>query len=181
MTDHKRVYPTQCTTSRRPEYRTGEPEFYRCGLCGAVEVKYPPLSGQAEGTFRPGTCCGRPLERLEPCGDEALWAEHRLDYCIFGGFAHNAVRVEVDGGLHPMRAGHRIEWLYLRTFQGGQMKYLPQRGPAAAVFAMAEEDAFVFCDREVCRMGWEHCLFQCKRDHMAYAYCDQHGLFRLRF
>lgn len=179
MAEHKRVYPTQCMTSRRPEYRTGEPEFYRCGVCGAVEVKYRSFTTQGEA--RPGTCCGRALVRLESCADEVLAAEHRLDYCIFGGFAHNAVRVEVSGGLHPMGEDHRIEWIYLRTFQGGQMKYLPPRGPSAALFAMAEEDAFVFCDREVCRMGWERCLFQCKRDHIAYAYCSRHGLFRLRF
>lgn len=115
------------------------------------------------------------------CDSGTLSQEHQLDYTVFGGFQHNTIRVAVGEGTHPMNAGHHIEWIYLYTYQGGQMKYLPLKGPSSALFSLAEEDAYVYCDRPVCRMGWEHCQFQCKRGHIAYAYCNEHGLYRLAF
>ena len=181
MNEHKRVYPTGCMTSRRPPYRTEEPEFYRCPVCGAVSVCCRPAGAPQGEAAEPGRCCGRPMERLLPQDGSTEGDEHRLEYCIFGGFSHNTIRIEVDRGCHPMTQDHHIEWIYLRTYQGGQMKYLPRPGEAAVLFSMASEDAYSFCDREVCRMGWEHCLFQCKRGHIAYAYCSQHGLYRLMF
>lgn len=179
MDSHKRVYSTACMVSHRPEYRTEAPAFFRCPVCGAVTVVSRPAGGAAPGPEDGGRCCGQPMVLLKlGQGQEDA---HRLDYCVFGGFAHNTIRVEVDGGYHPMTQDHHIQWIYLRTYQGGQLKYLPRPGESAALFSMAGEDAYSFCDREVCRMGWEHCLFQCKRGHVAYAYCNQHGLFRLAF
>lgn len=191
----RRVYSTACMMSHSPGYRTEEPEFYRCKVCGTVQVRICPAgvlrqsreepedSRENKDVFleNPGTCCGKKLEKLVPCGDEEICKEHAVKYCIFGGFEHNTIRVEVDEGHHPMSGEHRIEWLYLRVFQGGQMKYLGAKGEAAVLFSMANEDAYAFCGREVCRMGWEHCLFQCKRGHVAYVYCSAHGLFRYEF
>ena len=179
--EHRRVYPTDCTSSRRPLYQTEEPVFCRCPVCGMVQVRNRPVGALAVGAEEMGQCCGRRLERLVPQEAGTGGADHEMQFCVFGGSSHNVIRIEVDGGRHPMTEDHRIEWIYLRTFQGGQMKYLPLRSGAATLFSMANEDAFVFCDREVCRMGWEHCLFQCKRGHAAYAYCSQHGLYQLTF
>lgn len=175
----KRVYSTECMMSRLPPYRTGEPEFFRCSVCGMVQVRLRLVSSASTAAGEAGGCCGQALEQLPVCGDEAVAAEHRLDFCVFGGPAHNSIRIELAEGAHPMEEDHRIEWIFLRTFQGGQMKYLPQKKASAAIFSMAEEDAFMFCGRDVCRMGWEHCAFQCKRGHIAYAYCSRHGLFKL--
>ena len=180
MGEHRRPYPTECMSSRRPPYRTEAPIFYRCSICGGVHVCFRPVGIQPEGLDEAGCCCGHPLTRLIPQELEPD-SEHTMKFCIFGGFSHNAVRVEVGDGRHPMTEGHHIEWIFLHSFQGGQMKYLPLRGESAALFAMANEDAFVFCDRDVCRMGWEHCLFQCKRGHTAYAYCSRDGLYHLKF
>ena len=164
--------------SRRPAYRTEDSDFYRCAICGSVIIKNRPTGVKTCSYEEAGVCCGHRLTRLEArVPDEA----HAMRFCIFGGFEHNTIRVEVQEGWHPMTSEHSIEWMYLRTFQGGQLKYLPQRGESAALFAMAGEDAFAFCDREVCRMGWEHCAFQCKQGHIAYAYCSQHGLYKLQF
>ena len=181
MKEQRRAYPTACTVSRRPPYRTEEPRFYRCSTCGMVQVRYQAAGAQSAGEEEPGRCCGKALTREIPRRDERCLAEHEMRFSIFGGSEHNAVRVEVAAGLHPMTEEHHIEWIFLHTFQGGQMKYIPRYGRSVATFCMADEDAFVFCDREVCRMGWEHCLFQCKRGHRAYAYCSQHGLFQLTF
>lgn len=177
----RRVYSTACMMSHSPGYRTEEPEFYRCKICKTVQVRLRPAGVSGQAGENPGTCCKEPLEKLVPCTEQALCEAHPVRYCIFGGFEHNTIRVEVAEGYHPMGADHRIEWIYLRTFQGGQMKYLGTKGEAAALFSMANEDAYAFCGREVCRMGWEHCLFQCKRGHVAYAYCSEHGLFRYEF
>lgn len=130
-----------------------------------------------------GTCCSHPLTKLLPCREEEKIKEHLLQYCIFGGPEHNTIRVEVADGGHPMTEEHRIEWMFLYSYQGGQMKYLPpgRKAKAAAMFSLAEEDAYAFCGREICRMGWEPCHFQCKRGHVAYAYCSRDGLFELKF
>ena len=181
MDAHRRAYPTAYMSSRRPPYRTEEPAFYRCSVCGGVRVLFFPAGAHPEAEKEAGRCCGRPLTLLLPQQEPGPNTMHAMKYVIFGGSSHNAIRVEIGAGRHPMTEEHRVEWIFLHTFQGGQMKYLPLRGESAALFAMANEDAFVFCDRDVCRMGWEHCLFQCKRGHTAYAYCSQDGLYRLNF
>ena len=170
-------YSTRCLISHRPPFRTGEPLFFRCGSCGSVYVVNS--SGNRLDTAPEVRCCGNDLRALVSSQDPKAIEEHRLDFVVFGGFDGNAVRITVDGGLHPMEDGHRIEWVYLRTFQGGQLKYLPEKGRSIASFAFADEDAYVYCDREVCRMGREHCQFECKRGLVLYAYCSAHGLFRL--
>ena len=177
----RRVYSTRCMISHPPGYRTEEPEFYRCKICGTVQVRLRPAGVPLPVHEDAGTCCETTIEKLLPCKEEKVCGEHVIKFCVFGGFEHNTIRVEVAGGYHPMSEEHRIEWIYLRTFQGGQMKYLGFKGEAATLFSMANEDAFAFCGREICYMGWEHCLFQCKRGHAAYAYCSGHGLFQYQF
>ena len=102
-----------------------------------------------------------------------------MGFVVFGGFENSSVRITVDRGNHPMQPEHRIEWIYLRTYQGGQLKYLPEKSRSAAHFSFADEDAYVYCDREICRMGREHCQFECKRGMTAYAFCSVHGLIKL--
>lgn len=66
-----------------------------------------------------GTCCSHPLTKLLPCREEEKIKEHLLQYCIFGGPEHNTIRVEVADGGHPMTEEHRIEWMFLYSYQGG--------------------------------------------------------------
>ena len=159
---------------------TGQPLFYRCPECGRIAVVNTPESEESGDDFK-FLCCGMPCPPLTVCADNELLLSHRMKYVIFGGYDRNAVRIEVDGGFHPMEKDHRIEWVYLRSFQGGQLKLLPPRSRSFVNFSMADYDAFVYCDRDVCRMGREHCQFLCKRGMSAYAYCNRHGLFRLDF
>lgn len=185
--ENRRPYSKRCLISHRPPFRTGEPVFYRCPNCGSLTVRNTPA--EASGAVQAPqqqmlpscavTCCGRILEPLVPHSEENPEGEHAIDFTVFGGFEENALRVLVGGGSHPMQPDHRIEWIYVRTFQGGQLKYLPARGRAAAVFAFGDEDAYVYCDRSICRMGKEHCQFCCKRGNVIYAYCSLHGLIRL--
>jgi len=173
----KIAYKTNCRISHRPVYRTEEPVFFRCPVCGSVIVKHIPKDGiQSDNEI---LCCGTKMIKLELTQDPQLKKEHEMAFAVFGGFFKNTIRLTVDDGMHPMDDDHHIEWMYLRTYQGGQIKYLPLHRSSAAMFMMAEEDSYVYCNREVCRMGWEHCQFQCKRLNIGYAYCNKHGLFRI--
>lgn len=169
-------YSTRCRISHRPPFQTETPIFFRCGSCGALTVV---STRPRTGALPKFSCCGQALEPLEVCRDEAVLQDHRLAFTVFGGFEHSAVRITVDGGGHPMADGHRIEWMYLRTFQGGQLKFLPAGTRSIAHFSLADDDAYVYCDRDICRMGREHCQFACKRGMEVYAYCSVHGLMRL--
>lgn len=159
---------------------TGEPLFYRCAECGEVIVASSRGRNHgAPATYPQISCCGRRLIPLEVCTDPQLCAGHPMNFVIFGGYERNSVRIEVEGGFHPMDKDHRIEWVYMRTFQGGQLKILPPSSRSFVNFSFADYDAFVYCDRDICKMGREHCQFLCKRGMVAYAYCSQHGLFRM--
>lgn len=172
----REFYSTRCLISHRPPFRTQEPLFYRCPTCGSVMVADRMPGEQAVPSL---SCCGQALHPLEVCQEEEILCTHRLDYVVFGGFERSGARIRIDGGSHPMWEEHRIEWVYLRTFQGGQMKYLPAKTRSQVNFCFGDEDAYVYCDRPVCRMGREHCQFECKRGMTVYAYCNVHGLIRM--
>ncbi len=170
-------YSTRCLISHRPGFLTDEPLLYRCAECGEVIVANS-LGGRP-AKLPEIFCCGKAHAPLTVCADPNTLAEHPMKFVVFGGYERNSVRIEVEGGFHPMEEGHRIEWIYMRTFQGGQLKILPPNSRSFANFSFADYDAFVYCDRDICKMGREHCQFLCKRGMSAYAYCSKHGLFRL--
>lgn len=176
--ERKRIYRTSYMGSRKPLYRTEEPVFFRCDVCGAIVVKHHPSGSKMDekDSFYAGECCGHTMKQLVPERDGQMMEDHKMDFVVFGGFDHNTIRIEVAEGYHSMDEAHHIEWIYLHTFQGGQMKYLYRKSDSSAQFSLADEDAFVFCGRDIC----ENCRYQCKRGHTAYAYCSQHGLYELR-
>lgn len=126
-------------------------------------------------------CCGRPMEELQVNMAEELLQEHSPVMTTSGGFAANIITVKVGRGSHSMTEEHQIKWIYLHTFQGGQLKFLKPGQAPEAVFALTEDDAYVYCDRAICKMGWAHCMFNCKRGFTAYAYCNIHGLSKYKF
>lgn len=173
-------YSTRCLISHRPEFMTKEPLFYQCPSCGELIISNSTTKAPEGDGHRPHiSCCGNTLAPLELCTDEAVIKEHPLSFVIFGGYERNSVRIEVEGGFHPMEDDHNIRWFYIRTFQGGQLKLLSKSSRSYVNFSFADNDAFVYCDREICRMGREHCQFLCKRGMVVYAYCTKHGLFRM--
>lgn len=175
MTDLVKI-STRCKISHRPPFRSAEPKFYRCGQCQNLIIQ---ASAGAETLTC--TCCNRTMERLNAVNQRNISDEmHRIEYIISGGWERNAVKASIGRIPHPMTREHHIEWVYFYTFQGGQLKYLAQEKPPEAIFAMADEDAFVYCDRKVCKMGNDQCQFQCKRGLVLYAYCNIHGLQMIR-
>lgn len=168
------VYSTACMFSHRPDLRCAEPKFYLCRSCGTLGVEF---CGAAP-SYLPCPC-GESRSLLKPSADFEPDSSHRITYVIFGGAEHNAMRVWVGEGRHPMTREHHIRWIYLCTYEGGQFKFLQPGEKAVVNFAFADGDAYAFCDRTVCEMGRGTCQFQCKRGFLVYAYCSLHGLFQL--
>lgn len=90
-----------------------------------------------------------------------------LDYKIVGGFETNALRVSWTN-----TPAARLRWAALKTFTGIQVKYAQPGKYPPLVFAFADEDAYVYCDRAAC----VECSFRCKSGFMLYAYFEGVGI-----
>ena len=64
------------------------------------------------------------------------------------------------------------EWIYLKTFTGGYLKYVSSEKRPPMVFALADTDAFAYCDEDPCL----ECVFRCKRGFIIYVYDSRAGL-----
>ncbi len=179
---HQERFSLRCAISHRPVFNTKKPVFYLCPNCSSllIEMSKTLVDTDEDLTI---SCCGQRLAPLiarkginEP---ENNTSDHAFTYRIFGGFEHNAIQIKIGNGLHPMREDHCIEWVYLWTFQGGQLKYLPKNTRSIVQFAFADDDSYGYCDREICKMGHDFCQFSCKRGFEVFAYCTKHGLFSL--
>lgn len=97
--------------------------------------------------------------------------KYRIKYAIVGGQENHAFDVEVEGAV----AGeHDIEWIYIRSMTGGQFKLTPKDKDAHVLFAMAAEDAYMFCQNDPCI----ECAFGCKLGFEIYAYSKSEGLIK---
>lgn len=138
--------------------------FYRCPDCGAV---FTMTGGNTEGEQEAGiTCCSQNALRLTP--SEGAVEAMKLEYQIAGGYNDNVVKVSWKAsspGLKP-------EWIYLKTFTGGYLKYIGEGKRPPLVFALADTDAFAYCDEDPCL----ECVFRCKRGFEIYAYSKEGGL-----
>lgn len=101
-----------------------------------------------------------------------------LRYRIVGGYDANAVQVTWDIAPHLAdRAENpvRLAWVMLKTFTGLQVKYPLPGKRAPLVFALADEDAYVYCDEPVC----QECTFRCKQGMVLYGAFEGVGVVRL--
>lgn len=153
----RRVGPCRYLAASKPRKTRPDVNFYRCRRCGRLLAGWPAPGG---GDLQ---CCGETMERLEPVPAAELPEPRQLNYEILGGPNENAVRA-VWTGPPP-------DWLYLETFRGGQ--YL-EPGPRdrRAVFALAGEDAYAYCDKDPC----EECGFRCKNGFVLYGWWPDTGL-----
>jgi len=102
---------------------------------------------------------------------EANSKEHLVRYKIVGGMDHNAIIVYFDRDKLDAEK-HGIQWVGLLTFTGFQFKYIDSN-KKKVVFALADEDAYQYCDKNPC----EECAFKCKNGFRIYIYCEKHGIF----
>ncbi len=117
-------------------------KFKRCKICGN-------LVGVIKDSGVPMMCCGQPMEELVPNTVEASGEKHLPVVTLEEG----AVRVNIGSVEHPMVPEHYIEWVYLKTENGGRRVALqPGQKP---------EVTFCLCG---------------EKPVAVYAYCNLHGL-----
>lgn len=174
---------TRTHATWKPRVTAHSVPFYHCTECGAVVQGVDCADGNTlinDGErsliFEPAythehitlSCCGKPMELLEAQPASTVGDRFKVDYEICGGMNNNAVRVEwrsLDATCTP-------RWFALKTFTGVQTKYVQPKKWPPIVFALADEDAFAYCDKNPC----VECTFRCKRGMEIYSYVDSLGL-----
>ncbi len=117
-------------------------KFYICEHCGNL-VSVIHSSGV------PMICCGQKMTELVPNTVEASGEKHLPVATVEG----DSVRVNVGSVEHPMLPAHYIQWVYLETENGGEIRYLAPGDKPSVVFSVGS-------DKPVA----------------VYAYCNLHGL-----
>lgn len=121
-----------------------EQKFFRCKHCGNLVAML-----HASGV--PIICCGEPMEHLVPNTHEGATEKH----IPIPEVMERLVHAKVGSVPHPMTEEHHIQFLYLETENGGQMKRLAIGEDAAAIFAVLNDSPTA-----------------------VYAYCNLHGLWK---
>lgn len=157
--------PRRSREPKKPKVLGPKLIFYYCGHCGSVFQ----ASSLREGAIP--MCCNErmvPLEAKDPLdvSDEVF-----IDYKIKGGYNENVVEVF----WKIKKDDICIEWIYLKTFTGGQLKYVTNSKKTSFVFALADEDAYVYCDEDPCL----ECTFRCKREFEIYVHIKGMGLIKI--
>lgn len=158
----------RCKDSRKPSMSECiEVAFYRCPCCHTI---YQHMGTSLEN--KKLSCCGMELCRLEANKNPNSHKIFSIDYKITGGYNDNAVQVFWTAE----NSTEKPEWIFLKTFTGGYMKYIFDKKRQPMVFALADMDAFAYCDKDPCL----ECTFRCKRGFVIYVYSDQAGLIEVR-
>ena len=117
-------------------------KFYICRHCGNIIAKI-------HDAGVPVSCCGEKMEELIPNTVEASGEKHKPVVSV----ENNLVRVAVGSVAHPMVPEHSIEWVFVETENGGQLKRLNPGSEPEVKFLLDGEKAVA-----------------------VYAYCNLHGL-----
>ena len=97
----------------------------------------------------PLVCCGEKMKELVPNTEEARGEKH-LPVAELSG---SRLTVTVGAVEHPMADVHYIQWIFVETEDGGQIRYLNPGQAPNAVFELGSEKPVA-----------------------VYAYCNLHGL-----
>ena len=122
-----------------------EQKFYICEHCGNVITK---LTDKGV----PVSCCGAPMKELVAGSVDASKEKHvpvvKID--------NTKVYVSVGSAEHPMEKAHYIEWVWLQTKEGAELKRLKPNDKPEVVFNKNDGEEVV----------------------KVYAYCNLHGLWK---
>lgn len=121
-------------------------KFFMCKHCGNF-VKMINNSGV------PMICCGEEMLELVPNTTDGAYDKHVPVVSISEG----KVTAHIGSKEHPMVDAHYIEWIYLETEKGGQIRKLEPGDKPQAVFSVED-------DKPV----------------SVYAYCNLHGLWQTK-
>ncbi|ABX42293.1 desulfoferrodoxin family protein [Lachnoclostridium phytofermentans] len=118
---------------------TKEQKFFICETCGNI-------IGMIEDKGVPVVCCGKKMTELVANTSDGAQEKHVPVVEV----KDNLVYVSVGTVVHPMLEEHSIQWVYLRTNQGGHRKSLAPGSEPKVVFALTEgEEAievFEYCN-----------------------------------
>ena len=117
-------------------------KFFRCRHCGN-------LVGMIHDSGMRIVCCGEEMQELVANSTDAATEKHVPVVTVDGDTVH----VTVGSVEHPMTEAHYIQWIYLKTENGGQRKCLTPNDKPAASFKVVD-------DKPVA----------------VYEYCNLHGL-----
>lgn len=109
------------------------------------------------------------LENVSFIHEDELPEEISIMYHIDGGFNNNCV---VFSWSIATDAPYTLSWVALKTFTGIQLKYVLPKKRSPLVFALADEDAFAYCNKAPC----EECAFRCKSGFVIYACFEGLGI-----
>ena len=113
-------------------------KFYICRHCGN-------LIGMVHDAKVPVVCCGEKMEALIPNTVEASNEKHIPVVKVVGSQVH----VNIGSVDHPMVPEHFIEWVYVETDKGGQLKHLSPGSEPVVKFYLGEEKpvaVFAYCN-----------------------------------
>lgn len=122
-----------------------EAKFFKCKHCGNMIVF-------AVNKGVPVMCCGEKMEELKPGTTDAALEKHVPMVTV----EDNKVCVQVGEVEHPMLDAHYIEFIWIETKLGHQVKNLKPGDAPKAEFVLADGDEFV----------------------AAYEHCNLHGLWK---
>lgn len=101
---------------------------------------------------------------------QASESSYQIDYARRGAKNHGVVTVKVLD--QEGEVANDILWIVLRGYTGNQIRTFYEGRKAETVFALAEEDAFMFCTADPCL----ECNFACLVGIEIYAYSKSQGL-----
>ena len=122
-----------------------EQRFFKCEHCGN-------LIAVVKDAKVPMSCCGEKMKELIPGTTDAAVEKHVPEFEVKEG----CVCVKVGEVEHPMVEAHFIEWVFLQTDKGTQMKKLTPGEKPEVCFAILPEE----------------------KVEAVYAYCNLHGLWK---
>lgn len=117
--------------------------------------------------------CNQMMSRPQMVDFEELPDDLSCDYQIVGGYNNNAVKFS----WKIKRDDVLLIWVMLKTFTGSQVKYVMPGKRSPIIFALADEDAYAYCDQDPC----QECIFRCKRGFEIYAYFKGFGIVVMPF
>jgi len=104
-------------------------KFYVCRHCGNIVLK-------VKDAGVPLVCCGENMTELIPGTVDAALEKHVPKVTVSG----STITALIGEVTHPMQEEHFIEWIYMETEKGAQIKYLKPGEEPKAVFEVADGD-----------------------------------------
>ena len=151
----------------KPKIESPAIHFYQCENCKSILQ----IIGDPTDAYK--DCCINQIKKLAPMNVEEIKDKVLIDYRIVGGYNENAIEVRWE--IVEKQDCECIEWIYLKTFTGGQIKYAINALKNSVLFALADEDAYVYCDEDPCL----ECTFRCKRGFEIFVYLKNGGLVKI--